>query len=314
MGEGTELDGYILHQCLGQGGMARVYRASPSGPQRDHEPADCMSIAIKIASPSFDLGSSVADSLSVPPAEPCDPKANENANSTVRFIARPNAPCCAKGVSFVTGSYSCRTVGWDNIPDVLWDEFTLLKATNSDLLPAAHNFAVREDACYYTMDYMQGPSLRRVLADKRLGRSERWLNPLRVLVKELAVLHERNPTFYHGDVKPENLIVSHSDRLRLIDPAMRRNTDYGFGMTLTPAYNPLGLTGPQADTFAVAAMIVELFLGRPPFLHVTQPLIEYCCGGLHAGMATEEKRQRISDHLRYDDARRGPAPASVVTG
>ena len=282
---GGSLGEYVLESALGMGGTAFVFRASHTG---DLDPLGRGPgpFALKIASPRVDTSAFT------------DPPDGSR--------TRPGFD--AEGVLFHTGSYACTRVEWQYAPEVLWREFAVLKDLDEPLLPRVSDFCHRDDVCYYTMEHIGGRTLRSVLAEEPAHVHRRWTGPVGELLASLADIRERHPSFFHGDVKPENIIVQPSGKLRLIDPALRRGPDAGgsqssLGMTLTVAYNPLGLTGMEADTFSLAALAVELIVGRQPFAEITEPLMEYCCSGLHVGMSPGEKRQAIEAHLRLGELR-----------
>ena len=64
------------------------------------------------------------------------------------------------------------------------------------------------------------------------------------------------------------------------------------------------MEGAAADTFSVAAMVVELFAGAQPFREVRSPLIEYCCSGLRSTMTDQEKREAVENHLNVREVTR----------
>jgi len=86
------------------------------------------------------------------------------------------------------------------------------------------------------------------------------------LCDALAHLHGRG--FVHGDLKPQNVLVSRADRPVLVDFGLagRRGGGPGASGTLV-AMAPERIAGaplePAADLFALGALLVELFAGRP---------------------------------------------------
>ena len=71
---------------------------------------------------------------------------------------------------------------------------------------------------------------------------------------------------YHGDLKPENVIVKPSGSVVLVDPAMRAG-ERGV-ITTTPHYNPFLLRESKADVMGIGVMLYEILLplvSRIPF-------------------------------------------------
>ncbi len=107
------------------------------------------------------------------------------------------------------------------------------------------------------LDYVRGKTLR----EKIRSLEGIHLNWFLALVRSLIALKEQGVLAYHGDLKPENLIVKPSGKVVMIDPALRE----GNVVTTTPHYNPLLLTDSKADVMAIGIMIYEILTGTLPF-------------------------------------------------
>lgn len=123
-------------------------------------------------------------------------------------------------------------------------------------------------------DFIEGPSLARVLEERALSRDE-----LRRLLREMSeALHEiHRQGFIHRDLKPANILIRRDDGAALL-------TDFGAvrgdleGLTRsqeligTPAFmapeqfdKSLGACGPQTDLWSLSVLAYLLLTGRPPF-------------------------------------------------
>ncbi len=152
---------------------------------------------------------------------------------------------------------------------LLLAECALLRGLESDLFPEVLASGIWDGEAFYAMELLSGRDLRAHLVAGTAGALDaRRL--FRRLARELSALHERDGAFFHGDLKPENIVVTPT-RLRLIDPALRTPID-GVTMTTTLAYNPFARTGPEADTTAMAITLLELLTGENPFRPLQQPL------------------------------------------
>jgi serine/threonine protein kinase len=109
------------------------------------------------------------------------------------------------------------------------------------------------------MDYVRGKTLRekiRALEGIRLN----WFLSL---IRSLQKLQETTDFQYHGDLKPENIIVKPSGTAVMIDPALRTNRN--SLISTTPHYNPLLLRSAKADVMGIGVMLYEILTGTLPF-------------------------------------------------
>ena len=123
------------------------------------------------------------------------------------------------------------------------------------------------DRPYYVMPYLKGGSLTR-----RAGRLTTFqLHSVAAEVAHsLAGLHSRNVA--HGDIKPDNVLISDDGHLRVADPLGN-----GIGCTVlfsqhhggTPGYwapeiRAGGAISPAGDVYSYGTMLYELLTGRKP--------------------------------------------------
>ncbi|MEK7554538.1 MAG: protein kinase [Patescibacteria group bacterium] len=109
------------------------------------------------------------------------------------------------------------------------------------------------------MDYVRGKTLRekfRALEGVRLN----WFL---TIVRALQSLNASGDLPYHGDLKPENVLIKPSGGVVVIDPAMRENEQNVI--TTTPHYNPLLLRNSKADVMGIGVMLYEILTGVLPF-------------------------------------------------
>ena len=109
------------------------------------------------------------------------------------------------------------------------------------------------------LEYVRGKTLR----EKIRSLEGIHLNWFLALARALTAMKESGVCEYHGDLKPENIIVKPSGKVVMLDPAMRLPD--GQIVTTTPHYNPLLLTDSKADVMAIGIMIYEILTGTLPF-------------------------------------------------
>ncbi len=70
----------------------------------------------------------------------------------------------------------------------------------------------------------------------------------------------------HGDIKPENLIITDDDQVRLLDPAP--SSERVDLIVATPHYNPFLRRDAKGDAQAIAVLLYELLCNALPFSQV----------------------------------------------
>jgi serine/threonine-protein kinase len=109
------------------------------------------------------------------------------------------------------------------------------------------------------LDYVRGKTLR----EKIRSLEGIHLNWFLTIVRALVSMRRDGGLEFHGDLKPENVIVKPSGKVVVLDPAMR--VPGRSIVTTTPHYNPLLLTDSKADVMAIGIMIYEILTGTLPF-------------------------------------------------
>ncbi len=103
-------------------------------------------------------------------------------------------------------------------PETLRREVDLLKGLSHTYIPQVYDFVQEEGVVYTVMDYIQGESLDKLIAqDRRPGQAELvgWACQL---LEALVYLHGRPPYgILHGDIKPANIMRRPNGDMCLID-------------------------------------------------------------------------------------------------
>ena len=116
-----------------------------------------------------------------------------------------------------------------------------------------------DDRPVIVMDYVRGKTLR----EKIRALEGIRLNWFLAIVRSLQKLRDTTSLGYHGDLKPENVIIKPSGTAVMIDPALR--TTQENLISTTPHYNPLLLRSPKADVMGIGVMLYEILTGTLPF-------------------------------------------------
>lgn len=145
------------------------------------------------------------------------------------------------------------------VRSMLVSEADLLTNCKHDNLVQLRDRLMVDGNCVLVLDYVRGKTLR----EKIRSLEGIHLNWFLALVRALIALKDQAVLEYHGDLKPENVIVKPSGKVVMIDPAMRGlESDV---VTTTPHYNPMLLTDSKADVMAIGIMIYEILTGTLPF-------------------------------------------------
>ena len=136
---------------------------------------------------------------------------------------------------------------------------------------------------FYVMEFIDGPSLRRVLeVDQHLG-PERVIPILRQVCKALGAAHDKG--IIHLDVKPDNIMLTTSGRRG----GMVKVVDFGIAGLISAEPPPEGASGEdrivgtpdylsperirrkgydnRSDIYSLGAMAYEMLTGSCPFWH-----------------------------------------------
>ena len=139
------------------------------------------------------------------------------------------------------------------------DEARLLQGAHSQNLVGVRDCFRHEGRNVLVWDYVRGKSLR----EKIRALEGIRLNWFLTIVRSLQRLARSGQLDYHGDLKPENLVVKPSGSVVMIDPALRVG-ERGL-ITTTPHYNPLLLRDSKADVMGIGVMLYEILTGVLPF-------------------------------------------------
>jgi serine/threonine protein kinase len=145
------------------------------------------------------------------------------------------------------------------IDDLIRGEAEILESCKSPNVVKVQECFLHEGRPIAVMDYVRGKTLR----EKIRALEGIRLNWFLTIVRALQKLEAKGTMPYHGDLKPENIIVKPSGGVVLVDPAMR--ADERGVITTTPHYNPLLLRESKADVMGIGVMLYEILTGVLPF-------------------------------------------------
>ena len=115
-------------------------------------------------------------------------------------------------------------------------ETDTLKNLRHSNLPQVLDFIVTDDSVYTVMDYIPGQSVKELLKEQGKLDENVVIKYARQLCDALVYLHNSKPPVIHGDIKPDNIMITPDGDVCLIDfnisSALGAANSYAFGYTL----------------------------------------------------------------------------------
>src|SRR5215467_12157199 len=161
------------------------------------------------------------------------------------------------------------------VTDTFNREVGYLSRLRHDNLPRIYDYFTDPGHWYIVMDYIAGETLEDKLKKARRGRfsTQKVFDIGMALCDVLGYLHAQRPPIIFRDVKPENIMLTKTGRLYLIDFGIARH--YAPGQTRDTA--PLGSpayaapeqfgkaqTTAQTDVYGLGATLQTLLTGKDP--------------------------------------------------
>jgi serine/threonine protein kinase, bacterial len=152
-------------------------------------------------------------------------------------------------------------------------EANLLSSLRHPNLPMVTDFFRENNKHYLVMEYVDGVTVGDILANQGHAFDEptviRWAIQL---CDVLTYLHHQNPPVIFRDLKPDNIMLSKSGQLKLIDFGIARFFKVGNSRD-TQALGTVGYAAPEAlngqtdarsDIFSLCVMLYQLLTGFDP--------------------------------------------------
>lgn len=153
------------------------------------------------------------------------------------------------------------------------NEITILKGLSHPMLPRIVDLLEDEDYCYIVMDYISGSNLLEFLQMNCKAEESKLLLWTKSLLEVLEYLHSRNPPIVYRDLKPANLILDESGRIRLVDfgtasyhreEASEDTVYIGTQGYAAPEQYGLGRSDARTDLFNLGMTLIHLATGIHP--------------------------------------------------
>ena len=97
------------------------------------------------------------------------------------------------------------------------NEVNILKKLKNKYLPQVYNFIVEEAGVFTVIEYIEGESLQNML-DRGVRFTEKQIHRFALqLCETITYLHKQKPPVIHGDIKPDNVMITANGDICLID-------------------------------------------------------------------------------------------------
>lgn len=139
-----------------------------------------------------------------------------------------------------------------------------------------HKFVKSKKHVYLVMDYFRAPNLRSQISHDRLSVQGRLRKLIESTAMALGHMHEKG--WVHKDIKPENILISKSSEVKIIDFGLAVPVAKGIGKLFGKAKSVQGTRsyiapetikklplGPGADVYSLGITIFEILTGKTPF-------------------------------------------------
>ena len=176
-------------------------------------------------------------------------------------------------------------------------EAELMKNLCHPGIPRMIDYVEAGQYCYLVMEYIKGCSLRKCLSGRMPFSGKQVLRTGIEAAEILEYLHQLSPPVCYGDLKPENLILSETGRLYLIDFGSARHlyADRKREVLGTPGYAAPeqfeGYLRPDSDVYSLGKMLRELWTigyGKP--LQMTPFFLHFSTNGEKSEYLKRRKR------------------------
>ena len=155
-----------------------------------------------------------------------------------------------------------------------WEGRTLCAVRHPNLV-AGYEFCPDETSPYIVMEYVSGGDLAALISGQGRLRPAQAVSVALQIASGLDRLTERAPVLAHRDIKPRNLLISETGKVKIIDLGVARGIggpwDGGIRMMGTPSYMaPEQWRSPsevdvRADIYSLGCVLFEMATGHKAF-------------------------------------------------
>ena len=148
----------------------------------------------------------------------------------------------------------------------------LAKFQNEEGIVKVYDSFEENCTAYIIMEYLEGETLTTFLEREKTIPEDRVVEMLKPIMRSLQVVHAAG--ILHRDIAPDNIFLTKSGEVKLIDFGASRYATTSHSRSLTviikPGYSPeeqyrsSGDQGPHTDVYALAATMYKAMTGKTP--------------------------------------------------
>ena len=170
-----------------------------------------------------------------------------------------------------TGTGSNGSFYHNGLGKFLEEARNLANFSNESGIVNVRDFFEENNTAYIVMDYLEGVDLRHYLHDHGVLSAEEAFTLLRPIMQSLETVHRAG--VIHRDISPDNIMVLHNGKLKLMDFGAAREYDSdnrSMSVMLKKGYAPeeqyhrKGEQGPWSDVYSLCATIYRCITGKVP--------------------------------------------------
>ncbi len=148
-------------------------------------------------------------------------------------------------------------------------ETRIISKFSSENIVECYNYFVENKTCYIVLKYYPGPTLKEYISNKKIKFIEFISKIFVPLLDAVALIHRQN--FIHGDLKPENIIISEGRPVILdFGSAIKYKQEKNHKIFISPGYSPLEFyatkskKGPFSDIYSLSAILYYYLTNKLP--------------------------------------------------
>lgn len=178
-------------------------------------------------------------------------------------------------------------------------EAKLMRLLEHPALPKMTDYAERGEFCYLVMEYIRGKSLRQWLEEGRIFSLEEIMRIGLEITEVMTYFHTQKPAVYYGDLKPENVMLTESGRLYLVDLG---SAVFGYSEKQKSCLGTPGYAAPEQHEGRMTAASDVYALGKTMSALCGKNKTRYVFGNFRFGILLRKCCQK-EEKLRYPDMR-----------